>query len=251
MTVIGIQIAGCIMFFRVRALYNRRKIVIWSIIVLFLVWLGVNAWLLASGEAVPHISGVHSCTMIFNASPRVASASAWLPLLYDTCIFTLILYKTKNRSGHLVRTLLSDGIQYYSVLCMVNTVLTIMIVQAGPGIKNITAQLELLLTVAMVSRITLNLRKQASEDTVLVMASWMSSKPPRNGNAARTAGTRSRGNSVASVMPRKNSIAFRSEPVSHLEDIRLSVRYTPSTRPDIRASTTRVVAEVEGDVEAV
>ncbi|KAJ3515784.1 hypothetical protein NLJ89_g1548 [Agrocybe chaxingu] len=41
----------------------------------------------------------------------------------------------------------------------VTAVLTIMIIAAPPGLKNITAQLELLLTVAMMSRITLNLKK--------------------------------------------------------------------------------------------
>jgi hypothetical protein len=52
---------------------------------------------------------------------------------------------------------------YYSVICSITLVLTIMIVSAPPGLKNITAQMELLLTVAMMSRITLSLKKTAAK----------------------------------------------------------------------------------------
>ncbi|KAF9221523.1 hypothetical protein BS17DRAFT_784901 [Gyrodon lividus] len=166
MTTIGTQVAGLMMFLRVRAIYNKNKAVVWSVMLLFLVWVGVNAWLLTHGEAVQHASGIHSCSMIFDVPlSKIASASAWLPLLYDTVIFTFILKKTtlalrKEQTGRIVRTLLADGTLYYSSICAVNLVLTIMIVRAPQGLKNITAQLELLLTVTMMSRITLNLKKQ-------------------------------------------------------------------------------------------
>ncbi|KAG2123712.1 hypothetical protein BD769DRAFT_1389115 [Suillus cothurnatus] len=51
--------------------------------------------------------------------------------------------------------------QAYSIICTVNLVLTIMIIRAHEGLKNIAAQLELILTVTMMSRITLNLGKEA------------------------------------------------------------------------------------------
>ncbi|KAG1734586.1 hypothetical protein EDB19DRAFT_2026409 [Suillus lakei] len=116
--------------------------------------------------AVSHSDHVHSCTMVFN-SGSIASASAWLPLLYDTYIFGLTLNCAlpsirKREAGRVLRTLFADGLLYYSVICAINLVLTIMIVRAHPGVKNIAAQLELLLTVTMMSRITLNVRKQAS-----------------------------------------------------------------------------------------
>ncbi|KAI9573495.1 hypothetical protein HD554DRAFT_2056457 [Boletus coccyginus] len=254
MTVIGTQVAGFMMFLRIRALYYQTKIVIWGIILLFFIWLGINAWLLANGEAVQHVPSVHSCTMIFKSSfSDIASASAWFPLLYDTCIFALVLYKTKYRAGRIVRTLLSDGIAYYTLICMVNIVLTIMIVRAGDGVKNITAQLELLLTVAMMSRITLNLKKQAlAEDIILVgsgeSASW---KPP-----IWRAWTHSRANTLESTM---RSITFRSEPASYFEHVRLSTIYPISMTPE--ATRTPTVASpvgarlkrprVEEDVEAM
>ena len=52
-----------------------------------------------------------------------------------------------------------------SVIFSVNLVLTLMIVAAPPGVQNITAQTEQLFTVAMMSRITIHLRKQARANT--------------------------------------------------------------------------------------
>jgi len=126
----------------------------------------VNAWLLTKGQAVVHNpeSGVHSCTMIFDPALSVAaSTSAWLPLLYDTVVLCLTLWRTlrgRREASAILPVLLRDGLLYYSVIFSVTFVLTIMIISAPDGIKNITAQLELLITVTMMSRITLNLKKQ-------------------------------------------------------------------------------------------
>ncbi|KAJ7885803.1 hypothetical protein B0H13DRAFT_2535463 [Mycena leptocephala] len=107
----------------------------------------------------------------------IASSSAWLPLLYDSVVLVLTLLKTvplvrKNWgsfTGHLPwKRLVEDGLLYYTAICSVTLVLTIMIVSAPPGLKNIAAQLELLITVQMMSRITLNLKKfghQGSQDS--------------------------------------------------------------------------------------
>ena len=47
-----------------------------------------------------------------------ASASAWIPLLYDTIIFGLTLYRTvppiwREEASYIIRRLLEDGILYY------------------------------------------------------------------------------------------------------------------------------------------
>jgi len=168
MTVIGIEVVGLMMLLRVYALYKRQsRLVIGIVAFILLVETGMNIWLLMHSMAVQHPSGMHSCSMIYDPNiSDAASASAWLPLLYDTIVLLLTLYRTvpsirHKEAGHVVQTIFKDGLLYYSVICSVTLVLTIMIVAAEPGIKNITAQLELLLTVAMMSRITLNLKKEA------------------------------------------------------------------------------------------
>lgn len=153
------------MLLRVVAIYKHQWAAIAPAVLLLLAWIVVTAWLLSHGEPVPHSDFVHSCTMVFNYD-SIASASAWLPLLYDTYIFGLTLNRTlpsirNKEAGHILRTLFADGLLYYSVICTINLILAVMIVKARSGVKNIAAQLELILTVTMMSRITLNLKKQA------------------------------------------------------------------------------------------
>jgi len=177
MTVIGINIVALMMFIRIRALYHRQYYILGFVTFLGLFQLCMNAWLLTKGVAVVHNerSGVLACTMIFDpAISSLASSSAWLPLLYDTVVLGLTLAKTlpslRNRNtAYVMKRLLEDGLIYYSAIFAVTAVLTFMIVAAPPGLKNITAQLELLLTVTMMSRITLNLKKSVNKlkDTVV------------------------------------------------------------------------------------
>lgn len=171
MTVIGINIVGLMMFLRVRALYSKNKIVVFSVASLLALEFGVNAWLLTHGTPVTHIGPRYPCTMVFDAGlTKVAAASAWLPLLYDTVVMTLTafkVYKTRSVSGYfnspILQTILAEGMVYYSVIFSIALTLAIMIAVAPPGIQNITAQLELLLTVAMMSRVTIDLKKHARE----------------------------------------------------------------------------------------
>ena len=49
---------------------------------------------------------------------NLAASSAWLPLLYDTAVFGLTLYRTypslKNRNpSYIMKRLLQDGLIYY------------------------------------------------------------------------------------------------------------------------------------------
>ncbi|KAJ6511898.1 hypothetical protein C8R47DRAFT_1207254 [Mycena vitilis] len=176
MTLIGIHVVGMMMFLRIRALYWTNRVVVGGVFSLLLVSLGISAWLLTHGQPVTHVSGVRACTMIFplNLSP-IASSSAWLPLLYDSVVVVLTLVKALplpriNSGTHVMKRLLEDGLMYYVAIFSVNLVLTIMIIAAPLGLKNIAAQLELIITVTMMSRITLNLKKCAQkklESTVL------------------------------------------------------------------------------------
>jgi len=224
MTTIGIQVAGLMMFLRVRAIYNKKKAVVWSVMLLFLVWVGVNAWLLTYGQAVQHASGRHSCSMVFDVpfQRKVASISAWMPALYDTFIFALTLSKTipalrKEEAGHIVRTLHADGIQYYVLMCAVNVVLGIMIASAPEGLQNITAQLELLLTVAMMSRITINLKKQALYGPTLTGTPTDTITYPTS---------RSRAGSLSLHAYRPNSLVFSHNPALYREQKRLSTVFS-------------------------
>ena len=60
------------------------------------------------------------CVAFFIRS-SAASASAWIPLLYDTIIFGLTLYRTvppicREEASYIIKRLLEDGILYYRYL---------------------------------------------------------------------------------------------------------------------------------------
>jgi len=193
MTVIGIHVVGLMMLIRINALYADKRWVVFALGTLWVIMFSVQAWLLSKGQPVVHnpASGVHACTMIFPPSlSAIASSSAWLPLLYDSCVLILTLLKTvpatvkgrrvpanrnrKRRDGSsIMKRLFQDGLIYYSAIFAVNAVLTIMIISAPPGLKNIAAQLELLVTVTMMSRITLNLKKLGAKQKLKLMGTTL------------------------------------------------------------------------------
>jgi len=169
MTSFGIEVVGLMMRIRVYALYyNKSRLVIAFVAFILLAETAANVYLLIYAGPVIHYiyqTKQHSCGMIFHSGPAGSAASAWIPLLYDTIVLILTLYVTvpsirRSKKGYIVRTIFRDGLLYYGVIFSVTLVLTIMIPAAPTGLKNITAQLELLLTVTMMSRITIHLKKQ-------------------------------------------------------------------------------------------
>lgn len=172
---IGVAISGLMMLHRIHALYRHHSCHHYIVCTLGCILTGfivLNSWLLTHAEAeyigfLPGNSHVTSCTMIFNPDqvpPVAATASAWLPLLYDTTVLVLTLARAtpglfSKSAGVMMHELVREGVLYYSVIFAVTLALTLMIETADPSIKNIAAQLELCLTAAMMSRITLGLKQ--------------------------------------------------------------------------------------------
>jgi len=168
---IAVEVVGLMMLLRIKAIYPHQRWITIGLGALLIFETVINAWLISRGQPVMHNpnSGIHACSMIFDPSmSSAASASAWVPLLYDTIIFGLTIYRTlppilREEASYIIKRLLEDGLLYYSVIFSVTFVLTFMIVGAPPGTKNICAQMEQLITVAMMSRITLNLKRAGEQ----------------------------------------------------------------------------------------
>ncbi|KAF8230555.1 hypothetical protein L208DRAFT_1363054 [Tricholoma matsutake] len=205
-TAITVEVVALMMLIRINALYLEQKWIARGLGFLLLLETAVNIWLISGGEPVPHNpgSGIHACSLLFNPAlyciffrirflgliilyitrKNIASLWAWIPLVYDTIIFALTLYRTippirRKEPNLIMRRMLEDGILYYSVMFSVTLVLAVMIMAAPPGIKTIAAQYviffwsetpglnwsgasgrtEQLIPVAMMSRITISLRK--------------------------------------------------------------------------------------------
>ncbi|PFH46749.1 hypothetical protein AMATHDRAFT_153931, partial [Amanita thiersii Skay4041] len=148
MFAIAIEIVGLMMYLRINALYPWHRWISRSLLLILVIETGVHVWLITRGEPVKHnlASGIQACTMIFDPTiSSVASASAWIPLLYDTIVFALTIYRTlppiwKRQASYILKRLFEDGLLYYSIIFSVAFVLTIMIVASPPGLKNIAAQ---------------------------------------------------------------------------------------------------------------
>jgi len=168
MTYFGVAIASLMMGIRVTAIYRGNRLVFGLMAVLFLGMTGINAWLLTTAGPVVH-PDINGCSMLFGQDRNIgswASATAWTPLIYDSVVALLVVLRTRHLvrakiggQSRVITTLVKDGLLYYSVILAANLVLAVMIVKAPDGIKNICAQFQLLITVTMMSRITLNLRK--------------------------------------------------------------------------------------------
>lgn len=183
---IAIEVVGLMMLLRINALYPTQKWITASLAFLLLVETIVNVWLISRGQPVLHneASGIHACTMVFDpAISSAASVSAWYPLLYDTIVLGLTINRTfppirQKQAGIIVKKLLEDGLLYFSVIFAITFVLTFMIIGAPPGTKNICAQMEQLITVAMMSRITLSLKKAGRRNEIVASTSLLSGHHP-------------------------------------------------------------------------
>lgn len=120
------------------------------------------AYVIARGEMVSVVQQVHSCREVHEFPLTLSAARAWMPLTYDSALFSMTIWRTLPliRSKGAGLRLLYNGALYYSVICSANLVLTVMIVRASPGQKGVAAQFVYLLTVVMTSRVTLYLKKQ-------------------------------------------------------------------------------------------
>ncbi|KAG1743196.1 uncharacterized protein EDB91DRAFT_1051487, partial [Suillus paluster] len=245
MTAIGIEIVGLMMLLRVFAMYRHQQVAIALAVFLLLAWIVVTAWLLSHGQGMvppsPHniqVYDVPSCLSLRQSSlGSSASASAWLPLLYDTYVFGLTLYRTlpsirNKEAGHVVRALFADGLLYYSVICTINLILTVMIIRAPEGLRNIAAQY-----VTMMSRITLNLKKQAfhgpsphhSEVDSIIMSTRNAISTPSGGVVVLG---RLRSGSASSVPPVR-TITFAENPSLSTTRPRLSTICSATNTPTI------------------
>lgn len=171
--VVVLGLVALMMMIRVYAMYARS----WKVLVilgsLFLLQFTIQGWLQTRTHPVHHhfSTNIAGCSMLFDESlGGWPTASAWLPVIYDTAVFILTVYKTANilrcsprhavHGSWIARTLLRDGALYYLAIVASNVPLIIMIVAAPDPIKNIAAQLEAFVTVTMMSRITLSLRRE-------------------------------------------------------------------------------------------
>ncbi|KAI0259174.1 hypothetical protein BC834DRAFT_907618 [Gloeopeniophorella convolvens] len=168
-TVLQLIIAAlCII--RVSALYSQghRRVVILSLLLIVLVWLGIAFAFFVFVQKNFHIRrlrGVRGCNPEYSHSEGLWIAFAWLGVLtLDISVFALTLRKTlgvgMENPSSLFRVLLHDGALYFSVLFVINLSNILAYLFAPPLLKSVVGMPTNVLSSTLMSRLMLNLRIQ-------------------------------------------------------------------------------------------
>ncbi|CAA7261274.1 unnamed protein product [Cyclocybe aegerita] len=166
-TVAMVAVCELIMILRVYALYNRSNVVLTFLLLLWIAQISVSAVGLRTGFAVALPPELTGCILTGSSSifPLV-----WVsPLVTDTCIFALTLWRTRkyiSRSGAAptLHLFVRDGVLYFLVIFMANLLNTLLFFLAPEGLRAIGASFSQLITALMVSRLVLNLRSNPSSE---------------------------------------------------------------------------------------
>lgn len=137
-TAIALAVSELLLLIRIIGLYWDKRIIPAAVFVIWIAQQAISVWLLSHGEAVRHEESFdHACTMFFHLTAFPPSLSAWIPLLFDTVVIGLVLYKCLPKipekritMTRVYETLVKDGLMYYAVLFSVNFVLGVMIIVA-------------------------------------------------------------------------------------------------------------------------
>ncbi|KDR72674.1 hypothetical protein GALMADRAFT_252852 [Galerina marginata CBS 339.88] len=118
----------------------------------------------------------HVCILF--SDPRMDTAYLGVSILFDFTVFSLTILRTINfrmkqfpRTA-LLKTILKDGVMYFSVILSGNVVWMICALTGRRGIKLINAQPSLILTSIMITRLTLSLRNAGHRDCTALPFGW-------------------------------------------------------------------------------
>lgn len=167
----SVYVAEFMMLRRVLALYQDSRIVPIVGSALLATCLGTTLVLLYNGYPVPHSLAVHTCTEINRDDPQgIASATVWLMVVSNSYIAGCVLARTLPLSsyrdvGAITRALIVDGLIYYFAMFILCVLQGILMIVAPDYLKNIFAQSKLHMTVALTSRMTLNLHREHRKST--------------------------------------------------------------------------------------
>ncbi|KAF4615904.1 hypothetical protein D9613_011367 [Agrocybe pediades] len=159
-----------IMILRVYALYGRNLYILAFLLVLWVVQIVLSSIGINTGFAVPLPPGLVGC--IFSGSNPLFPAIWVTPLLTDTCIFILTMWRTRGYLTSRSRTFrtptlelfMRDGLMYFLVIFSANLLNMLLFFLAPQDLKAIGASFSQMLTATMISRLVLNLRSVSSSE---------------------------------------------------------------------------------------
>ncbi|KAF4616037.1 hypothetical protein D9613_011373 [Agrocybe pediades] len=168
-TIALIAVCEAIMILRVYALYGRSNWILGFLGFLWALQIVLSSVGIKTGFAVPLPPGLVGC--IFSGSSPLFPAIWVTPLITDTCIFALTMWRTR---AYLVRRstgtptlqlFMRDGFLYFFAILAANLLNMLLFFIAPADLRAIAASFSQLLTSTMVSRLVLNLRSLSYSET--------------------------------------------------------------------------------------
>ncbi|KAK7683085.1 hypothetical protein QCA50_013758 [Cerrena zonata] len=164
-------VIGVIFILRLYSIYSRSVPVLVTFSLLLAAELGTKIWAFTDGTRLILPPQLDGCILVGRSPSGERMVYTWAAeLVFDTLVFFATLYRTihlyRNSQGgtaqSLIRVIMRDGILYFAVIFGTNVVTVTMFVAATPDLKVVNASFSTLITSLMVSRLMLNLRRQAA-----------------------------------------------------------------------------------------
>ncbi|KAF8580551.1 hypothetical protein K439DRAFT_297887 [Ramaria rubella] len=167
-TLCMVAIAELTMILRVYALYLANRYVLVFLLCILSGQIIVSAWAVHFGVRVPQPQGFPGCVLTGSSTWFAALWGA--PLVTDSCIFCLTLWRTlRYRKSHgkmtTMQIILRDGTMYFFAIFGANLMNTLIYFLATEDLKAVGASFSQLLTSIMISRLQLNLRQVNNKST--------------------------------------------------------------------------------------
>ncbi|KAJ7917230.1 hypothetical protein B0H13DRAFT_1995710 [Mycena leptocephala] len=168
------SIVSIIMIQRMWALYGRDNRVLWSLSAVGACNVGLIIWLLQNQDAHP-ISVLPGCNVDLSRETSLHLAGAWSALfLFDTIIFALTIcsaYSTRRQLGAQAQAdmplhtlIIRDGAIYFAAIGLANLANIITFIIDGPLLPGSLTMFTTCISVAMVSRVMMNIYKKTDVD---------------------------------------------------------------------------------------
>ncbi|KAF8151586.1 hypothetical protein B0H34DRAFT_801292 [Crassisporium funariophilum] len=172
-TTVLVGLCELIMILRVYAFYGRSTYVLSFLMLLWAVQIAISAIGLNTGFAVPLPPGQAGC--ILTGTSRIFPSLWVAPLVTDTCIFVLTLWRSRQllREAGKTPTLqifLRDGVMYFFIIFLANLANTVIYIMSPEDLKAVGASFSQLITAVMVSRLVLNLRPRSPSRSYTTMS---------------------------------------------------------------------------------
>ncbi|CAL1709298.1 unnamed protein product [Somion occarium] len=160
-------VVGVIFILRLYSIYSRSFPILVTFSLLLVAEIAVKIWAFTDGTQLVLPPELIGCILVGKSASGKRFVYTWVAeLVFDTLVFIATLYRTINlyrtsdfgAAHSLVRVIMRDGIMYFAAIFVSNVVTVTLFLTATADLKAVTASFSTLL---MVSRLMLNLRREA------------------------------------------------------------------------------------------